>query len=172
LDQLNLVRKDPPGYAFHLEDLQDSYHGKDRKIGENTYLTTQEGIAALEEAIGALKITRPRSTLVWDACLSASAAEHVRDTGPSGLIGHDGSSGEHFPSRVKRYVRHYREVGENISYGSTTAEDVIQQLLIDDGVPDRGHRKNIFDPQFNRAGIACGPHAKFGAMCVIDFARE
>ena len=172
LDQLNLARQDPPGYSFHLQDLRESYHGKEREIDGNTNIVTQEGVPALDEAIHVLEVTKARSPLAWDPCLSASAAEHVRDTGPLGSIGHDSSKGEGFASRVKRYVKAYRQAGENIDYGSTTPADVVQQLLIDDGVPDRGHRRNIFEPGFNRAGVACGPHTKFGTMCVIDFARE
>lgn len=172
IDQLNLVRKDPPGYAFHLEDLEASYQGTERKLSGNTYLSTQEGVTAVQEAVRALQSARPRPSFKWDPCLSASAAEHVRDTGSKGLLGHDSSNGEHFAARIRRYVKHYRASGEDISYGLETPEDVVQQLLIDDGVPDRGHRKNILDPGFNTAGAACGPHAKLGTMCVIDFARE
>ncbi len=172
LDQLNLARQDPPGYAFHLEDLRDAYRGKDRKIGPGSYVMTKEGVPAVDEAIRVLKATTPRQTLRWDSCLSESASAHVNDTGPLGLVGHEGSKGETFAHRVKRYVTHYRQVGENIDYGATTAADVVIQLLVDDGVPDRGHRHNIFEPGFNAAGVACGPHAKYGTMCVIDFARQ
>jgi uncharacterized protein YkwD len=171
-DELNLVRQDPPGYAFHLEDLRDSFRGKERKVAENTFLSTQEGVPALNEAIRALQATQPMGTLSEDPCLGASAAEHVLDTGPAGLVGHDSKNGGHFPARIKRHLTRYRQVGENIDYGSSTAREVVIQLLVDDGVPDRGHRRNILEPAFNAAGAACGPHQKYGIMCVIDFARE
>jgi uncharacterized protein YkwD len=37
-------------------------------------------------------------------------------------------------------------------------------------VRDRGHRKNIFNPKFNFAGAAFGPHARYRTVCTIDFA--
>jgi uncharacterized protein YkwD len=49
---------------------------------------------------------------------------------------------------------------------------VVMNLIIDDGVPDRGHRKNIFSRAFATAGAACGPHSRFGNVCVIDFAAR
>lgn|GEM_PF-4134520 len=48
---------------------------------------------------------------------------------------------------------------EGIACGPETAREVIVQRLIDDGVLDRGHRDNIFDPRFGVAGAAGGPHA-------------
>jgi len=61
-------------------------------------------------------------------------------------------------------------LGENLSYGPSTAREIVIQLLVDDGVAGRGHRKNIFDNRFRVAGAAVGPHATFGAMCAIEFA--
>jgi len=60
--------------------------------------------------------------------------------------------------------------GENISYGYSDAAMIVATLIVDDGVRGRGHRKNIFSRSFAVAGIACGPHTRFGGMCVIDFA--
>ena len=57
-----------------------------------------------------------------------------------------------------------------ITYGSNTAEEVVAQLVVDDGVPDRGHRRLLYDPALRYAGVSCGPHPGYGTMCVIDLA--
>ena len=45
-------------------------------------------------------------------------------------------------------------------------------LVIDDGVPSRGHRLCIFDDKYAVASARVGRHATFGAMAVIEFAGE
>jgi len=42
--------------------------------------------------------------------------------------------------------------------------------MVDDGVPSRGHRNNIFKPEFNMVGIGCGPHKEFRCITVLDYA--
>ena len=43
-------------------------------------------------------------------------------------------------------------------------------LIIDDGLPSRKHRKNIFNRDFNFAGTAVGPHVGYHTICSIEFA--
>ena len=38
--------------------------------------------------------------------------------------------------------------GENLAYGTYEAKDTLLTLAIDDGVANRGHRVNIFKPDF------------------------
>ncbi len=63
-------------------------------------------------------------------------------------------------------------IGESIYYGPGSARFVVMELIIDDGVADRGHRKSLFNPAFRAAGVACGPHPRFRSMCAIDFAAK
>jgi uncharacterized protein YkwD len=54
-----------------------------------------------------------------------------------------------------------------MTFGPATAHDVVAALLIDDGIADRGHRKNILDPEVGVVGISCGPHKSYRVMCDI-----
>jgi uncharacterized protein YkwD len=102
--------------------------------------------------------------------MTVSARDHVRDQGPRGVVGHESSDGSTFDDRVRRYGRWGISLTENISYGPSGARDVVIDLIVDDGVKDRGHRHNIFDPVAKVVGVACGRHTTYGYMCVMDFA--
>jgi uncharacterized protein YkwD len=71
---------------------------------------------------------------------------------------------------MRRYAR-WTATGEVIAYGSGRAEDVVLQLIIDDGVPGRGHRRILFNPAYTLIGTACAPHPVWRTVCVLDFAR-
>ena len=43
-------------------------------------------------------------------------------------------------------------------------------MLVDDGVPNRCHRENLFNNDYRVCGIAKGSHKDFDTMTVIEFA--
>jgi uncharacterized protein YkwD len=49
-------------------------------------------------------------------------------------------------SRVERYASWSGSIAENIDMGNSASVDVVVALIVDDGVPTRGHRNNLFDP--------------------------
>ena len=122
--------------------------------------------------IRVLSSTRPLEPLNPSEPLTAAAGDHVRDTGPRGIVGHTGSDGSSMVDRIRRHDSSFRGMGEAIAYGQAEARDIVVSLLVDDGVPGRGHRKIILTPAYNSAGLSIGAHAGYGVMCVIDFAQS
>ena len=84
--------------------------------------------------------------------------DHVLDTGPRGITGHTGTDGSGPADRCKKYVKLEGSSGENIDYGEKDAQDVIISLMVDDGVPNRGHRTNIFNKAFKKMSSYTGYH--------------
>lgn len=162
------MRADPRGYVAVLRAYRDQFRGDVVERPGRISIQTREGVAAVDEAIDFLMAQEPMPPLEPDAILGLAAADHARDQGPAGFTGHHGSDGWDFATRVtRRGGEPYG--GENISYGYDTAREVMIQLLVDDNVPDRGHRVNLFRPGYVRAGVGCGPHRVFSYMCVIDY---
>jgi len=108
-------------------------------------MMTEEGPAAVQELIDFLKEAEPVGECAFNVNLMKAARDHVKDMGPSGATGHDGTDGSSPWDRIKRYTEFEANGGsENVSYGTDDPRGVIIQLAIDDGVPSRGHRTNIF----------------------------
>jgi uncharacterized protein YkwD len=170
LAELNAARANPKAFAGHLRIYRSQFSGKYHiPPGTRIRYVTKEGTRAVDEAVRFLEGQRPLPPLAWSDGLSRVAAELNREQARTGALGH-GSGKMEMRARAERVGRWQSTIGENISYGPDDARRVAMQLIVDDGVPDRGHRKNIFAPDFRVAGIACGPHPAFETSCVIDFA--
>lgn len=170
VDEVNLLRAHPAKYADILESRLPYYQGNVLKLPGRVALRTREGASAVKEAIGKLRERKSIPAVKRVDGLERSARDHVRDIGPKGLVQHKGLDGSEPADRVRRYTPDISAAGEVISFGPEPARDVVIDLVVDDGVRDRGHRKILLDPRFRFGGAACGPHAIYRTMCVIDLA--
>jgi uncharacterized protein YkwD len=168
--EMNLARQNHALYATYLEELRPLYSGN-LLLSGHMRLRTKEGVRAVDEAIRFLSTAKPIQALIVSPGMSRGAADHCANQ-VSGGMGHSGADGSSPARRMSRYGVWGSSWGENISYGKTTARDIVIQLIVDDGLRARKHRKNIFNPNFNYAGAASGPHARYHVICNIDFAGE
>lgn len=154
LAELNYARAHPSEYARELRRDPDADAAGDR--------------AALEDAIDFLERQQPLGPLEGDRRIATAARAHARAQAVNGSVGHAAPGG--LGRRLQENGVWAGLSAENISYGNNTATGVVQQLIIDSGVPNRGHRQNIFSRGYQLAGVACGPHPTYDVVCVIDFA--
>ena len=169
--EINKARTDPAEFAKrYLVPLRSYFRGKLFQVPGETALSTNEGIAPLDECIRELQQTRPLLPLDPRKGLSLAAHDHAKDQAATGATGHTGKDGSTAASRINRYGKWDRAAGENIDYGNGGARMIVISLLVDDGVPSRGHRRNLLDKAFTLIGVAVGPHPVYRHMCVMDFA--
>jgi uncharacterized protein YkwD len=165
---LSAARMSPSDYAKTLRRYRGFFHANVVTMpGATTDFETEEGVVPVDEAIAFLTQQPPLVALEKGTTLVDAARDHVREQGSTGRTGHYSADGS---GPAERNVRHGggKQIAEVIAYGATDAIDVIRQLIVDDGVRDRGHRVLIYADHLRYAGVACGPHPEFGTMCVID----
>lgn len=171
LAETNLARTQPAKYAAYLRQMKSRFVGKAYRLPNSAAMVmTSEGVPAVDEAIAFLSQQKPLPPLSWSPGLANAAEELLRDQGKSGQTGHDGGNSGGMRERIDRHGSWSGRIGENIGYGPNSARLMVMELIIDDGVPDRGHRKNTFSTHFKTLGAACGAHPVYRNMCVMDFA--
>jgi uncharacterized protein YkwD len=169
IHEINIARQNPTLYAAFLEQTRQNYTGRVRLMSGSVRLCTHEGLRAVDEAIRFLRCARALPALELSSGLCSAAADHCREQA-GGTIGHHSCDGSDPGSRISRYGVVAHGWAENIAYGQRSARAIVMAVIIDDGVRGRGHRRNIFNPNYNAAGAAYGPHARYGSVCSIDFA--
>lgn len=152
LDEINKARTNPKEYA-------EKYLVP--------YVKNGSASEAMKECINEMKAMQPLPPLKFGKGLALAAQEWVRLQGPSEYIGHD----MNLKVRLEKYC-YFGFYSENISYGYNDARKIVIQLLEDDNVPSRGHRKTILSRAFTHVGIGCGTHKRDRYMCVQDFAER
>src|SRR4051812_24031364 len=171
LDEINFARTAPKEYVRLLKEYRKGFRGKRVTVG-GTIIATREGVRPVDEAIRFLDGTKPMPPLKYAQGLSAAASDLVREEGKEGSLGHTGKKTGGMEERISRHGKWSGSIGENLGYGTGDARMVVMQWIVDDGVPGRGHRRNIFNSSFHRVGTSCGPHATMQTMCAADFAHQ
>ena len=172
LQALNAVRSDPAGFVATLKAFRGSFEGAGyTRPGTRIRIVTNEGVAAVDDAITSLSGRQGMGAVASAQVLAAAAADHVAEQAASGATGHQGTDGASPAERVRRRGGS-PYVAEVIEYGAGDPIDVVRQLIVDDGVADRGHRAALLDPAMRAAGVACGPHPAYRSMCVIVMERR
>lgn len=177
--EMNKVRTNPKLYVEYIKRERSFYSSNRIERPGQVAVLTQEGVAAVDECIAALQKAQPTGIIRPNKNLGKAAQLLASYQSKTGKTGHTGSNGSTISDRITRYCTEMNDnfgygygitFGENISYGSSKSQGIVVQLLIDDGVPSRGHRANIMKPDFNAAGVAIDTHPRYRHLCVIDYA--
>jgi len=170
----NKCRQDPKAYAKILETYLTYFTDEFcyKLPNSDISIKTTEGKKAYQECINFL--LKQESIGILELCegLCKSSEDHVKDMGPKGLIGHIGSDNSNPQQRIERHIKWGVTCSENLTFGPKSSQDIMVGLIVDDAVPDRGHRKNVFNPALKYMGSYLDVHKDIRYMCVMNYAGE
>lgn len=167
--QLNIFRADPQSLIPHLEAMEKLFKNDVLYRAGEIPIQTSEGFNAVAEAITFLRNNSqalPEFTRRKE--LDSASQDHANDIGAKGLVSHDGSDGTTVSERIERYAEWEGTCAENLDFGSKTGLNCLISLIVDDGVPSRGHRKNLMNPNLKFIGISAGAHKDYEVCLVVS----
>jgi len=147
LIEINRVRSNPIAYSDWLASLRQYYQGNVLQLPSGETINTQEGLTALEEAIAFLRTQTPLTPITSTEQLNIVAQRILKN-----------------PERVTTYP--------SSSTNGSSAELIVMQLIIDDGIPDRPNRSRILQPELVNNGIACQSTEDNSNLCVITYEQN
>lgn len=170
-NEMNRVRQDPTCFIEKLE--RDKKFFKDKIFRHPTELPieTYEGVQGLEDAISFLRSQEPLNSFTYSKYLELAAKEHAQDIGSKGLSSHEGSDGSSLCDRIERHTEWDGAIAENLDFCYKFAENIVMNLIVDDGSKEKHQRANLFNPDFEYVGVGCDNHKTFKICTVVNFAK-
>jgi len=157
---INLVRLNPDLFAkTFLAHYMDSTKAKTTSFSQSLKndLTTR---------------FKPMEIVTVKQDLTDEAADHAKDSGKSGKLGHFTSDGKSYEVRMKKFKGTYTNTAENCDYGYKGGLSIVIHQLIDEGQASVEHRKTIMNKDLEYIGVSIQPHKKEKWTCVMDFGKD
>ena len=144
---INLARLYPRQF---IENEVENYTGTEK------YGAFLKNSSYRKSLIKELKNRKPVKALQFDKGLYEYAKCFAKESGDAGVVTH------------KRRKCADGNFAECCSYGMDTGRDIAMQWLVDDKVPDLGHRINCLNKEYAYIGISLHSHKKYTYCTVAD----
>jgi uncharacterized protein YkwD len=169
LNEINTARTNPQKYIQYLEDYKKLFKGNIAYFPNSVMLATNEGTAAVDDAINYLKSLPLLKPYIFSTGLNKVVGLHMKDLVENPTLSHKSKDGSDLYTRLTRVGSVDGNYAENITFKAETARAVVLTMLIDDGVKSRGHRKNILSPTHKVVGIAFAKGKPGDNLCIVNF---
>ena len=172
LELVNLARTNPAAAAEKVTSNLDA----------NDQATLDYYHVDLNQEKQAIASFSARQPLAWSDALANAAWGQSQDQANSGVQSHTGSDGSNLSTRLNRVgLTNLISNGENAFAYSQSIDESMKAFLLDWGVSDKGHRRNLLQPDassstsYNEVGIGIvhTNNKGLGPLVVTqDFARS
>ncbi len=110
--------------------------------------TTADGTDTVVALVNQERAEAGCSPVTADSRVTAAAQKHAQDQADRETMSHVGSDGSNAGERITRAGYTWRKYGENVAWGFTSPERVMQVWMDSDA-----HRKNILNCAFKHIGV-------------------
>jgi uncharacterized protein YkwD len=172
LEVLNLVRTNPAAGSAWVQDHVDS------EVASNLDYYNVD----LNQVKAAIAASPARQPLAWNPKLAAAAQAHSDDMARNRFQSHTGSDGSSVEQRLDKAGYTDRiQASENAFAYASSVDNAMEAFLLDWGVADNGHRRNILQPDINdsdssaEVGIGVARSSNLGSSQLImtqNFGRQ
>lgn len=168
---MNLARMD--GTRFfntYFQDFVDAHNKRMKKYSNYAQLKVNRYDAYYRGLEQDLRKAKNLGILYPDETLTYISDQHGKDMNKHNISGHASSDGRTMVDRIQKYYKN-RGMAENLAFGFSSGLDNVCLLLLDTGIPDVGHRKNILNTSLglNLVGVSIQPHPHYKYSATIDF---
>ncbi|MCT7353759.1 CAP domain-containing protein [Streptomyces sp. 15-116A] len=110
--------------------------------------TASGAVARVVELVNTERSKAGCSAVKVNSALTKAAQDHSEDMAATGTMSHTGSDGSSPDQRITRAGYSWSSYGENVAYGYSTPEQVMQGWM-----NSPGHRENILNCSFKEIGV-------------------
>jgi uncharacterized protein YkwD len=161
IDEINLLRGNPSDYVPYVQAYIMSMEKEIQKDASMASMYLEE-ISTAYELVKILRVTDPLSILRAHEGVYDAAKIHGEDLRKNTQFGHVGSDGSYPWDRIVKYAPDLSDGNENLVGGPYEIRQAVILLLVDSGIPDRGHRKTLLNPHWSF--VACRELGQVGTM--------
>lgn len=168
---MNLVRMD--GEKFfntYFQEFVEAHNEKMAQYSNYKELKIDQSDRYYRGLRSDLKLIKNLGLFYPDETLTYVSEQHGTDMNKHNTASHNSYNGKTAADRISKYYPN-RSMAENLAFGFSQGLANVCILLLDKGVPDLGHRKNILNTKsgLNLVGVSIQRHPTYKYSATIDF---
>lgn len=167
--ELNNARTNPQFFADKLRKYATYFKGNVLKLPSGENIMTKEGADAYEDAAKFLDNFTAVGALAYNEALTNSAKEYIEAVEKVEIEKMNDLTIDTF---IEKHGRINGHLGQSVDFGSALPEQVIINLIVDDGDSERANRSSILDKQFKQIGVSKGTHKTFHHCTALFYAQD
>ena len=165
VNKINEFRTNPRGYAKKINEYVNYFKGKTLRIpGADAGIRTEEGAEAYIEAVDFLSKqdgVEPLEPSKGLARICADFMAEAQKVDPNDIGNID------LEKIIEKYGSFTGSLNRAMDFGGEDPEQVLINLIVCDGDPNRGNRESLLSPDLKRIGVANAKHSTYRFRTLI-----